>query len=75
MVLSCGEDECNITDSYVDFVINSIASHHATSNKEFSTTYKIIDFGIIKVSNCYYVDFIQVRDMCMQRDITCTLIF
>lgn len=41
VVLSHKEDECNVVDPHVEWVIDSVASYHATPNKKFFTSYKV----------------------------------
>lgn len=43
------EEECHVANSCVEWVIDSATSYHATSNKEFFTTYKAGDFGKVNM--------------------------
>ena len=40
VALSMGDEECDVTDSYVEWVVDSGASHHMTLSREFSRCVK-----------------------------------
>ena len=73
MLLSFGEEECHVANSCVEWVVDSIASYHATPNKEFFNVYKAGDFGKVKMGNSSNADIVGVGDVCIQTNIDCTL--
>lgn len=72
-VLLCEEDQRNIVDPYIEWVIELVASYCVASNKKFFTSYKVKDFGKVKMDNQSYVDIVVVRDVYIQTDVGCTL--
>lgn len=67
------EDESNTINRYVEWVIGTTTSYHATPNKEFFTFYKVGDFGRVKMGNHSSADIVRVGDVCAQIDVNCTM--
>lgn len=57
------EEKCNVVYPYVVWVIDLEASYHATNNKEVFTSYKVGDFGKLKIDNQSNADITGVGDM------------
>lgn len=73
VVLSCIEDEYNIVNPYVAWVIDLVASYHVAPNKEIFISYKARDFNEVKMGNCSYTKVLWVREVCVQTNIGYTL--
>ncbi|CAA0840400.1 Unknown protein, partial [Striga hermonthica] len=73
VLLSVEEKECHVADSCVEWVIDSAASYHATSHKEFFSLYKEGEFGRVKMGNNSIENIVGVGDVCIQTDIGCTI--
>lgn len=73
VLLSVEEEECHVADSCVEWVVDSAASYHATSNKEFFMVYKVGDFGRVKMGNSSHADIVGIGDVCIQTNTGCTL--
>ena len=55
VVLSFGDEKClHVTDSDVEWVVDTTAFYHATPKREFFTSYKAGDFGTVKMGNTSY---------------------
>ena len=65
-VLFFGDEECLlVTDNEVEWIIDTTASYHVTSNKEFFTSYRPGDFGTVKMGNTSYSKIVGIGDVCM----------
>ena len=64
---------CNVSHPYVEWVIDSIASCHVTPRKEFFTSYKVGDFGRVKMDNKSYADIVGIRDFFVETNTRYTL--
>ena len=53
VMFSYNEDVCTIIEPYGEWIIDSATSYHTTSFKEIFTTYKVSDFGRVKMDNNY----------------------
>ena len=74
MVIYVGEDECCIVSHpYVEWVIDSASSCHVTPRKEFFTSYKVGDFGRVKMDNKSYADIVGIGDICVETNTGYTL--
>ena len=68
----CLEAEClHVHDDTpgVPWVVDSGASFHATPNKEFFSTYRGREFGIVKMGNEGYSKIAGVGDVCLETDL------
>ena len=67
MVISKGqEDHCTISNSYVELVIDLVASCHVTPRNEFFTSYEARNFGKVKMCNDNYADIVEIVDICVR---------
>ena len=73
-VLFFGDEEClPVTDNEVEWIIDTEASYHVTPNKEFFTSYRLGDFGTVKMGNTSYSKIVGIGDVCIQTDVGCSL--
>ena len=73
-VLFFGDEEClPVTDNEVEWIIDTAASYHVTPNKEFFTSYRLGDFGTVKMGNTSYSKIVGIGDVCIQTDVGCSL--
>ena len=63
-----------MADDDVEWVIDSTASYHVMSIKEFFTSYKSGDLGTVKMGNSSHSKIIGMGDICIETSIGCTLI-
>ena len=62
--IAIGQDDCcTISDPYVEWVIDSVASCHVTPRKELFTSYKAGNFGRVKMGNDSYADIVGIGDI------------
>ena len=62
--IAIGQDDCcTISDPYVEWVIDSVASCHVTPRKELFTSYKGGNFGRVKMGNDSYADIVGIGDI------------
>jgi len=54
-------------------VIDSASSSHVTPRKELFTSYKVGDFGRVKMGNNSYVDIVGIGDICVKTNTEYTL--
>ncbi|KAF8378616.1 hypothetical protein HHK36_029964 [Tetracentron sinense] len=63
VVLSFGEEEyLHVADQDIEWVVDTAASYHATPNKEFFTSYKVGDFGTVKMGNTSHSKIMGIGD-------------
>ena len=73
-VLFAEEEQCrHVADLFVEWVIDSTASYHVTPKRELFTSYKVGNFGRVKMSNESLADIVGIGDICLQTDVGCTL--
>ena len=66
MVLSLRDEEyLHIIDNEVNWVTNTKTSYHATPTKVFFTSYKVGDFGTVKIGNTSYSKIARICDVCI----------
>ena len=74
-MLSLEEQKCeHIVKNDVDWVVDSAASHHVIPTKGLFTTYKVGDFGVVKMGNSSYSKIVGIGDVCIKTNVGCTLI-
>ena len=65
-VLAIGQDDCcTVSNPYVEWVIDSVASSHVTPRKELFTSYKVGSFGRLKMGNDSYAKIMGIGDICV----------
>ena len=66
-VLAIGQDDCCIVSNpYVEWVIDSAASCHVTPRKDLFTSYKMGNFGRVKMGNDSYANIVGIGDICVR---------
>ena len=74
-VLAIGQDDCyTVPNPYVEWVIDSATSCHVTPRKELFTSYKVGNFGRVKMGNDSYADIVGIGDICVRANTRYTLI-
>jgi hypothetical protein len=75
VVLSVQEQKCEHVDNIDDeWVVDSVATHHVVCTKELFTTYKVGDFGTVKMDNTSYSKIVGIGDVCIKTNVGFTVI-
>ena len=61
-------------DQGTEWIFDNGASFHATSEREFFSTYKEGDFGIVKMGNNSYSKILGIGDICLVTNLGCQLL-
>lgn len=80
-VVSCEDEGClNIANDHVrvagdqiEWVVDTVASYHVVFSRKMFTTYKIGDFGTVKMGNSSHSKIVRICDICIETDTGCTL--
>ena len=68
------EQKCeHVAKIDVEWVVDSVASHHVIPTKWLFTTYKACDFGVVKMSNFIYSKIVRIDDVCIKTNVGCML--
>ena len=63
-VLSVGEEEClHVADHDAEWVVVIVASYHTIPNRDFFMTYKVGDFGMVKMGNTNCSKILGIGDV------------
>uniref|UniRef100_A0A2N9H4J8 Retrovirus-related Pol polyprotein from transposon TNT 1-94-like beta-barrel domain-containing protein n=1 Tax=Fagus sylvatica TaxID=28930 RepID=A0A2N9H4J8_FAGSY len=54
-------------------VVDSVATHHVVRTKELFTTYKVGDFGTVKMGNTSYSKIVGIGDVCIKTNVGFTV--
>ncbi|GKV31082.1 hypothetical protein SLEP1_g39821 [Rubroshorea leprosula] len=74
VTLLCDRGEyCHVENSDAEWIIDSGASYHCVPKREYFSTYKVGDFGTIKMGNKSVSHIMGVGDICVQTNVGCTL--
>ncbi|GKV35980.1 hypothetical protein SLEP1_g44167 [Rubroshorea leprosula] len=74
VTLLCDRGECfHVENSDTKWIIDSGASYHCVPKREYFSTYKVGDFGTIKMGNKSVSHIMGVGDICVQTNVGCTL--
>ena len=74
MTLLCNqEDCCHVAEQDVEWVVDSTASYHCVPKREYFSTYKVGDFGTVKMGNKSVSQITGIGDICIQTSMECTL--
>lgn len=63
----------HIASHNVEYLVDIATSYHATSHSEFSTTYKIRDFGTLKIENTSFAKIVGVGNVKSKANTSCTM--
>ena len=66
------EDCCHIAEQDVKWLVDSVASYHCVPKREYFSTYKAGDVGIMKMGNKSVSQIVGIGDICIQTSM-CTL--
>ena len=75
VVLSVGEETCLHTANHdAEWVVDTAASYHATSRREFFSNYKTGDFGTVRMGNTSFSKIEGIGDVRIQTNLGCTMV-
>ena len=64
VVLSIEEQKCeHVANNDVEWVVDSATSHQVIPRKGLFTTYKVGDFGTMKMDNSSYSKIVEISDV------------
>ena len=66
MILSTIDEPCICVFQDIDSVIDTGASYHATPQREYFSTYRAINFGIIRMGNTGTSEIVGIGDIHLQ---------
>ena len=64
---------CHVAEQDVECVVDSEASYHCIPKREYFSTYKVGDFGMVKMGNKSISHIAGIGDICTQTSMGCTL--
>ena len=67
------EDCCHVADEDVEWVVDSTASYHIVPKRKYFSTYKLGDFGFVKMENKSVTQIVEIGDICIQTSMGCIL--
>ena len=54
-------EEClHVSDQMIEWVVDTATSYHATPNRELFNTYKVGDFGCVKMGNTASSNIVEI---------------
>ena len=53
--------------------MDSVVSYHCDPKREYFSTYKVGDFGVVNMGNKSVFEIERIGDICIQTSIGCTL--
>ena len=74
MTLLCNqEDCCHVAEQDVEWVVDLAALYHCVPKRDYISTYKVGDFGTMKMGNKCVSHIMGIGDICIQTIMGCTL--
>ena len=74
VVLSIEEQKCeHVANNDVEWVVDFATPHHIIPTKGLFTTYKVGDFGTVKMGNSSYSKIVEIGDLCMETYVGSTM--
>ena len=74
LMLFLEEQKCeHVAKNDVEWVVDLATSHHVIPTKRLFTTYKVGDFGVVKMGNSSYSKIVGIGDVCIKTNVGCTL--
>ena len=74
VVLLVQEQKCEHVDNIDDeWVVDSVATHNVVCTKELFTTYKVENFGTVKMGNTSYSKIVGIGDVCIKTNVGFTV--
>ena len=74
VTLLCNQEYCcHVAKQDVEWVVDSVASYHCIPKREYFSTYKAGDFGMVKMGNKSVSQITGIGDICIQTSMGCTL--
>ena len=70
VVLSIEEQKCeHVANNDVEWVVDSASSHRVIPTKELFTTYKVGDYGTMKMGNSSFSKIVVIGDVCIKTNV------
>ena len=66
-------DCCHVGDADTEWIVDSGASFHCVPKKEYFSTYRVDDYGTIKMGNNSVSQMVGIGDICIKTSVGCTL--
>ena len=74
VVLSVEEQKCeHVANNDVEWVVDFATSHHVIPRKWLFTTYKVGEFGIVKMGNSSYSKIVGIGNVCIENNVDSTI--
>ena len=74
MTILCNqEDCCHVEEQDVEWVGDSLESYHCVPKREYFSTYKVGNYGIVKMGNKSVSQITGISDICKQTSMGCKL--
>ena len=74
VLISIEEQKCvHVANNDVEWVVDSATSHYVIPTKKLFTTYKVKDFGTVKLGNSSYSKIVEIGDVCIKTNIGSTV--
>ena len=74
VVLSIEEQKCeHVAHNDVEWVVDSASSHRVIPTKELFTTYKVGDYGTMKMGNSSFSKIVVIGDVCIKTNVGSTM--
>ena len=74
VMLSIEEQKCeHVANNDDEWVVDSVALHHIIPTKGLYTTYKVEDFGTMKMGNTSYLRIVGIGDVCIKTNVGSTM--
>jgi transposase InsO family protein len=74
MFIVCGDNYVNITSQDAYWVIDSGASFHVTSRRDFFTSYTDGDYGQVRMGNDHVSKIVGMGEICLETSTNCQLV-
>ena len=74
MFIVCGDNYVNITTQDTYWVIDSGASFHVTSRRDFFTSYTDGDYGQVRMGNDHVSKIVGMGEICLETNTNCRLV-
>ena len=72
-ILCNQEDCCHVVEQDVEWVVDLAASYHCVPKREYFSTYKVGDYGMVKMGNKSVSQITGIGDIYIQTSMRCTL--
>ena len=67
-------NEClHVDEEGVEWIVDTVASYHATPHLELFFYYRVGDVGIVKMGNSSHSKIVRMGDVCLETNMGCKL--